>query len=204
MPPRMTLRNILQIIGKPTWALNTLIHGQPTFETIKPYLPKGLNMKQLGLQMNKTFSGYLDEERIKRIRDRWTGKIILKGVTNPIDVDTAIKLGLDGIIVSNHGGRQLDASQAAIAALKEIKNEFGDAFPIMMDSGIRSGIDIARTIASGADFCFLGRTFMYSVAALGQNGGNHAITLLKTQLYQVLEQVGSTEPYDLRNSIFTK
>src|SRR5690349_880354 len=78
MPPKMTLRNILQIMGKPEWALKTLIHGQPAFETMKRYMPKGMNMKQLGLYMNKTFSGRLNEERIKPIRDQWKGKLVLK------------------------------------------------------------------------------------------------------------------------------
>lgn len=189
MPPKMTLKNILQIMGKPEWAIKTLIHGQPAFATMKQYMPKGLNMKQLGVYMNKTFSGRLSEEKIKPIRDMWKGKIVLKGVASEEDTDMAIRLGLDGIIVSNHGGRQLDAGQSAIQSLHPIVERYKDKLTIMMDSGIRSGPDVARTLASGADFAFLGRTFMYSVAALGNEGGNHAISILKTQLQQVMEQL---------------
>jgi L-lactate dehydrogenase (cytochrome) len=189
MPPRMTLRNILQIMGKPNWAINTLIHGQPSFAIMKKYMPKGLDMKQLGAYMNQTFSGRLSEEKIAPIRDRWKGKIVLKGVASEEDTDMAIRLGLDGIIVSNHGGRQLDAGQSTIKTIPPIVEKYKGKIKIMMDSGMRSGPDIARTLASGAEFAFLGRTFMYSVAALGTEGGHHAIHLLKTQLKQVMDQV---------------
>ncbi len=189
MPPKMTLSNMVQICGKPNWALRTLLHGQPNFETLKPYMPKGLNLAGVGAFMDKTFTGRLDEEKIKPIRDLWKGKLVLKGIANEMDVEKAIKLGIDGVIVSNHGGRQLDAGESAIKPLQRIAAKYGDQLTIMMDSGIRSGPDIARTIASGAAFTFLGRAFMYSVAALGNSGGDHIISILKTQLQQVMEQI---------------
>lgn len=201
MPPKMTLQNILQIMGKPEWALKTLLHGQPAFETLKPYMPKGLNMKQLGLFMNKTFSGRVNEEKIAPIRDMWKGKLVLKGVASEADTEMAIRLGFDGIIVSNHGGRQLDAGQSAIKSLHPIVKNYKNKITIMMDSGIRSGPDVARTLASGADFTFLGRTFMYSVAALGNEGGNHAISMLKVQLQQVMEQVCCKKVADFPNHL---
>ena len=113
----------------------------------------------------------------------------MKGVASEVDTEMAIKLGLDGIIVSNHGGRQLDAGQSAIKSLNPIIENYKDKIKIMMDSGLRSGPDIARTLASGAEFTFLGRTFMYGVAALGNEGGNHTISLLKTQLSQIMDQL---------------
>ena len=189
MPPRMTLSNILQIVAKPAWAINTLIHGQPKFETLIPYMPKGLNLKGLGQFMNETFSGRLSDEKIAPIRDMWKGKLVLKGVASEEDTEKAIKLGFDGIIVSNHGGRQLDVGQSAIEPLKVIAPKYGDKIRVMMDSGIRSGPDIAGTLACGADFVFLGRSFMYGVAALGEEGGNHTISILKMQLKQVMEQI---------------
>lgn len=189
MPPRMTFKNMLQIAGRPEWALRTLFHGQPAFATMKPYMPKGLDMKQLGLWMNRTFSGRLNEEKIAPIRDMWKGKLVIKGVASEEDAETAIKLGLDGIIVSNHGGRQLDAGQSSIHALEPIAARYKDRIKIMMDSGIRSGPDVARAMASGAAFTFMGRSFMYGVAALGKQGGDHTIAILKTQLQQVMEQI---------------
>jgi L-lactate dehydrogenase (cytochrome) len=190
MPPKMSVHNMLQIIGKPNWAIKTLINGQPAFEILKPYMAKGLDLKRLGQFMDQTFSGRLNEEKIGPIRDMWKGKIVLKGVTSEADTEKAIKLGLDGIIISNHGGRQLDAGQSSIIPLKKIAAQYGYKIKVMMDSGLRSGPDIARVLASGAQFTFLGRSFMYGVAALGKNGGNHTISILKIQLQQVMEQVG--------------
>jgi len=189
MPPKMSARNILQIMGKPEWAMKTLVHGQPNFETLKPYMPKNLDLKQLGKFMDETFSGRLNEEKIKPIRDMWKGKLVLKGVANEADAEKAISLGLDGIIVSNHGGRQLDAGESTIKPLSRIAKSYGEKITVMMDSGLRSGPDIARTLASGAKFTFMGRSFMYGVAALGNQGGNHTISLLKTELQQVMEQI---------------
>lgn len=189
MPPKMSVKNILQIFGCPSWALQTLVAGQPNFETLRPYMPKNLNLKQLGMFMDQTFSGRLNEEKIKPIRDMWPGKLVLKGVASDADAERAIKLGLDGIIVSNHGGRQLDAGQSSIKPLSSIAKNYGDQISVMMDSGIRSGPDIARTMASGAKFTFMGRSFMYGTAALGKRGGDHTITILKRQLQQVMEQI---------------
>jgi L-lactate dehydrogenase (cytochrome) len=189
MPPRMTLANILQILSKPNWAIRTLLHGQPEFANMKAYMPKGLDMKQLGQYMNQTFSGRVNEERIAPIRDRWKGKLVLKGVASVEDTEMAVRLGFDGVIVSNHGGRQLDAGQSSIRALGPIVERYKGKTRIMLDSGVRTGPDVARALASGADFTFLGRSFMYSVAALGKEGGQHMASILKIQLKQVMEQV---------------
>lgn len=189
MPPRMTLHNVLQIMGRPNWALRTLIHGQPSFKVMKPYMPKGMNMHHLGLFMNRTFNGRLNEEKVAALRDMWKGKLVLKGIVNEKDVEKSIQLGIDGIIVSNHGGRQLDAGQSTIHSLKGIVENYSDKIKIMMDSGLRSGPDVARTLASGAQFTFMGRTFMYGVAALGKEGGAHTIAIIKRQLQQVMEQI---------------
>ena len=173
------------------------MHGQPEFKNLKPYMPKGLDMKQLGHFMNQTFSGRLDVERIGRLRDTWKGKLVLKGVATEEDAEKAIQLGLDGIIISNHGGRQLDAGPSTIKSLEWIGKDFNGKIKIMMDSGIRTGPDIARTLVSGAEFTFMARSFMYAVAALGEKGGEHIIGLLKTQLQQVMEQIGCENIGDL-------
>lgn len=201
MPPKMTLANILQIMGSPRWTMETLKVGQPKFETLTPYTPKGLSLKQLGLFMDKTFSGRLNEEKIKPIRDMWPGKLVLKGVASENDAEMAHRLGLDGIIISNHGGRQLDAGPSSIACVPNLAKQFGDKMTVMMDSGLRSGPDIARTIASGAAFTFLGRAFMYGVAALGQEGGMHTMSILRRQLQQVMEQIGCQRIADLPNHL---
>lgn len=189
MPPKMTMKNVRQIMGRPHWALRTLLHGQPRFETLRPYMPGNLDMRQLGQFMDRTFNGRLTEDKIAAIRNRWKGKIVLKGVASEEDTEKAVKLGLDGIIVSNHGGRQLDAGQSTIAPLRDIVKSYKGKIKIMMDSGLRSGPDVARSMAEGAEFTFMGRSFMYGVAALGSQGGHHTISLIKTELQQVMEQI---------------
>lgn len=189
MPPKMSVKNFIQIARRPHWALKTLFYGQPNFMTMKKYMPKGLNLKQLGKYMNDTFSGRLDEDRIAPIRDMWKGKLVLKGCVSEEDTERAIKLGVDGIIVSNHGGRQLDAGESTIAPLTRLAAKYKDQIKVMMDSGVRGGPDVARALASGADFAFMGRSFMYGVSALGSKGGNHTISLIKTELQQVMEQI---------------
>ena len=201
MPPKMTLTNIINAVKRPHWALQTLIHGQPSFEVLKPYMSKNLNLNQLAKFMDATFSGRLNEEKIKKIRDVWKGKLVLKGAESAHDVEKAYQLGLDGVIISNHGGRQVDVGQATIDSLKDIAPLYKDKLTVMMDSGIRGGADVARVMASGADFSFLGRTFMYGVSALGKKGGHHTIAMLKTQLTQVMEQLSCAQIDDLQSKL---
>ena len=146
MPPKMSARNILQILSRPKWAFNTLYHGSPNFATLQPYMPKNLNLRQLGQFMNDTFDGRLNEHKLKELRDTWRGKLVVKGIVNEIDAEKAVQLGADGIIVSNHGGRQLDAGESSIRSMIRLVEQYGDRIEIMMDGGIRSGPDIARCL----------------------------------------------------------
>lgn len=204
MPPKMTATNIINAIKRPHWALNTLINGQPSFEILKPYMPKNLNLNQLAKFMDATFSGRLNEDKIKHIRELWKGKLVLKGVESIHDVEKAYRLGLDGVIVSNHGGRQVDMGQATIDSLKTIVPLYKDKLTVMMDSGIRGGADVARVMAQGADFSFMGRTFMYGISALGKQGGNHTISMLKAQLLQVMEQLSCAKVSDFQDKLIKK
>jgi len=197
MPPKMSARNFYEIFKRPEWAFKTLLHGQPEFETLKPYMPKDLNLSQLAKFMDETFDGRLNEEKIKPIREQWKGKIVLKGVTSEVDMEKAIRLGLDGVIISNHGGRQLDAGESTIKSLKKLHAKYKDKITLMMDSGLRNGPDVARTLAEGASFSFLGRSFMYGVGALGNQGAQHTIELIKTELMQVMDQLGCEKTTDL-------
>ena len=198
MPPKMSIKNIIEAIKRPKWLIQTLKNGQPNFEILKPYMPKNLNLNQLAKFMDITFSGRLNEEKIKKIRDNWKGKLVIKGVESIHDVEKAYNIGLDGIIVSNHGGRQVDVGQATIDSMNSIIPKYKNKIKIMMDSGIRGGADVARVMSCGADFCFLGRTFMYGVSALGKNGGTHTITMLKKQLSQIMDQLSCSDISDLQ------
>ncbi|MFK7899456.1 MAG: alpha-hydroxy-acid oxidizing protein [Cyclobacteriaceae bacterium] len=201
MPPKFSLRNFLQVCKRPEWALRTLFNGQPEFETLKPYMPKGLDLKQLGAFMDKTFSGRLNVEKLKPIRDKWKGKLVVKGIVNEEDAEKCVKIGVDGIVVSNHGGRQLDIGESTITPLQRLAPKFKDKMKVMVDSGYRSGPDIARGLACGADFTFMGRSFMYGVGALGNEGGDHTISMMKRQLQQVMEQVCCEKVADFPNHL---
>ena len=204
MPPKMSLKNMLQILKCPEWAFKSLLNGKPNFETLKTYMRGKMNLRQLGKFMNDTFDGRLDEEKIKPIRDIWKGKIVLKGIASEIDIKKSISLGVDGIIVSNHGGRQLDAGSSTINSMISLVKKYEKRTTIMIDSGLRSGVDVARVMASGAKFCFLGRTFMYGVGALGNNGALHTFEMLKKQLNQVMIQIGCEKTSELINFINSK
>ena len=204
MPPTMSLKNILEVFTKPDWALQTLIHGQPSFKTMEKYMPKGLNLKKLGEFMDMTFSGRLNTDRIASLRDQWKGKLVIKGVVSEQDAQKAIDLGIDGLIVSNHGGRQLDAGQSTIVPMTHLAEKFKGQIKIMVDSGLRGGPDIARAMASGAEFTFMGRSFMYGVGALGKEGGHHTISLMKTEFQQVMDQICCERVEDLPKFIVRK
>lgn len=198
MPPKMNIQNVLQAALRPTWSFNTLRHGIPEFATLKPYMEKGMAMSQLGAFMDRTFVGRVNQEKVKAIRDIWKGKLILKGIASEEDAGKAAQLGVDGIIISNHGGRQIDAGESSIDTLKRLVEGYKSHYKVMMDGGIRSGPDIARALATGADFVFMGRPFMYGVGALGEQGGDHTISLFKAQLHQVMEQVGCERAEEMR------
>ena len=191
IPPKMSINNILQAFARPLWGIKTLQHGIPSFATLKPYMEKGLDMSQLGQFMNRTFTGKVDIEKVAAIRDLWKGPLVMKGIATDEDMQAAIQIGADGVIVSNHGGRQIDAGESSINSLiKLAKNPlYKSKIKIMMDGGIRSGVDLARAHAVGSEFNFMGRPFMYGVGALGDEGGEHTINMFKTHLYQIMQQL---------------
>jgi len=191
IPPKMSINNILQAFARPLWGIKTLQHGIPSFATLKPYMEKGMDMSQLGQFMNKTFTGKVDIEKVAAIRDLWKGPLVLKGIATDEDMQAAIQIGADGVIVSNHGGRQIDAGESSINSLIKLANNplYKSKLKIMLDGGIRSGVDLARAHAVGSEFNFMGRPFMYGVGALGNEGGDHTINMFKTHLYQIMQQL---------------
>ncbi|TYP95964.1 L-lactate dehydrogenase (cytochrome) [Sphingobacterium allocomposti] len=191
MPPKMNVSNIVQALMRPIWGIKTLQHGIPSFATLRPYMEKGLDLTQLGQFMNRTFTGKVNVEKVKAIRNIWKGPLVLKGITTDEDMQAAIDIGVDGVIVSNHGGRQIDAGESSINSLIHLAANpaYKAKVKIMLDGGIRSGVDLGRAHAVGSDFNFMGRPFMYGVGALGDEGAEHTINMFKAQLYQVMQQL---------------
>ncbi len=197
VPPKITFKNIIQGATHPTWALSTLKAGIPDFETLAQYVPKGTDMRAASQYVSALARGHVSMDKLQKVRDLWPGNLVVKGILNEIDAASAKQVGCDGIIISNHGGRQLDAAPAPITIIKNIRREVGAQMPIIADSGVRSGLDIARLMAHGADFVLLGRAFGYSVAALGERGPDHAHYILSQELKNVLSQLGCKTPQDL-------
>ncbi len=197
MPPKMTLRNIMQIFGKPSWAVNTLLAGSPQFRTMTPYTPKGLSLKNLGYFMDKTFSGRLNDDKVKAIRDMWKGKLVLKGVASEEDTERAIALGIDGIIVSNHGGRQLDGSRAPFDQLSEIVDAVGDKIDVICEGGIQRGTHVLKALSLGAKACSGGRLYLYALAAAGQAGVERVLNQMRNELERDMKLMGCKTVNDL-------
>lgn len=200
MPPRLTPRMVLQALANPGWTRAMLQSGRPELATLMPYfadVPAGDRMTEIGRQLHPE-PGW---DEVERIRQVWPGKIILKGIMHRDDAVMAIDKGADAIWVSNHGGRQLDASPSTISVLPEMRAAVGNEAAIIFDSGVRSGLDIARAIASGADFVMLGRPFLYALAAGGKETAELCVRILSEELENVMAQVGAERPADLPLSL---
>ena len=179
----------------PTWSLSTLLSG----------IPKPMNYVTSksgdGIFKRKESRGSTDWDTLKRVRDKWKGKLIIKGVMSPDDATQIKKAGADAIQVSNHGGRQLDSATAAINMLPLIRKSVGNDFPLIFDSGIRSGSDIVRALAFGADYAMIGRPVMYAMGADGRKGLRRIVEIIKEEASTTLGLVGLNDINDVTSNI---
>ena len=198
VPPRQDWRTYLQGAMRPAWAWETVKTGFPTFKTITRYVPgTDKTPHAFGHYLSTVLGGHNPADRLKRFRDLWPGKLVIKGLLGLDDVRTAMDIGADGIIVSNHGGRQLDAAPTAVEVLPAIRQLVGGKMAILADGGVRTGLDIAKYLALGADFVLLGRPLVWSVCAAGAAGPPHALDVLKQELATTLNQIGCSDYRDL-------
>jgi len=197
-PFKIGPKQFLDFALHPRWSLTTLLKGAPR--------PMNYVTSSSGDQIfrRKESRGATDWNTLKRIRNAWKGKLIIKGIMNSEDAIKIKDSGADAIQVSNHGGRQLDSATAAINALPNIRNKIGNDFPIIFDSGIRSGSDILRALAFGANFVMLGRPLMYAVGADGARGLRRIINLIKEELSTNLGLVGLTNINDVNEKIIAE
>jgi isopentenyl diphosphate isomerase/L-lactate dehydrogenase-like FMN-dependent dehydrogenase len=196
VPPRFDLRTLWQMTTHPQWALRMLRRGIPQFVNLTPYQDGGStgNVKESIEKATKYIEErmglHITAQRFAEIRKMWPRTLLVKGVLDPAEAKAYVDLGADGVIVSNHGGRQLDAAPSAVDVLPHIRNAVGPDVPLLVDGGVRSGLDIIRMLALGADFVMIGRPFLYAVAALDSRGGSHAMDILKAELQATMGQLG--------------
>jgi L-lactate dehydrogenase (cytochrome) len=168
-----------------------LRHGYPRFATIGEYAPEGANTNEIIAFARARMGGAFSWEEVKRYRDAWKGPMTVKGILHPDDAEKAVALGIDGIWVSNHGGRQIEALVPSIDVLPAIVQAAGKKATVLLDSGVRSGQDIMRALALGADAAFAGKSFLWAVAALGDDGPGYLINLYIDELRASLGQIGA-------------
>jgi L-lactate dehydrogenase (cytochrome) len=189
VPPRLTLPNILDIMTKPAWVASVLTAKRRTFGNLIEATAGG-DTASLSVWIQNQFDPSLNWDDVKWIRKLWKGPLILKGILEVEDAKLAAKYGADAIVVSNHGGRQLDGAPSSITQLPKLAKAVGNRVEVMFDGGIRTGQDMMRALALGADSCLVGRPYIYGLGAYGEDGVTAAINCLKNELLTTMALTG--------------
>ena len=182
VPPKLTLANALDIMTKPSWAMKVLMGKRRTFGNLAAQREKSESMNTLSHWIAGQFDPSLSWKDVEWVRSIWPGKLILKGVIDPDDARIAAETGADAVIVSNHGGRQLDGAISSISALPPIVEAIGDKTELLFDGGILSGQDVMKAIALGAKGCMIGKAWLYGLAAMGEAGVTRTLQIMQKEL----------------------
>jgi (S)-mandelate dehydrogenase len=186
----VNLTIVSQILRAPGWAIALWKYGTPRFANLRSYVGENASLNEVIAFAQREMRGAFTWDDMQMYRDRWKGTLIVKGVLHPQDAEKAVSLGVDGIVVSNHGGRQIEALPAAIDALPAIARQVGKRATVLLDSGVRSGSDVVRACALGAGAAFAGKAFLWGLGALGEQGPGHVIDLLIEETQAALGQLG--------------
>jgi len=200
-PPKLTLKNILNIMTKPRWCLGMLGTPRRQFGNIVGHVSGVGDMGSLSAWTASQFDPALNWGDVEWIKNRWGGKLILKGIQDVEDARLAVRSGADALIVSNHGGRQLDGAQSSIEALPAIVQEVGSQIEVHMDGGVRSGQDVLRALALGAKGTYIGRSFLYGLGAMGEAGVTKALEIIHKELDLSMAFCGRTQINQVDRSI---
>ncbi len=195
---RPDLPMLVDMLRSPAWLIALIRHGRPKFSNIKSYAPTNASGEEVIRFARNEIGGAFTWDEIARFRDRWRRPMVLKGILHPLDAAKAVAMGIDGIWVSNHGGRQIEALPPPIDVLPAIAAETGSRATLIMDSGIRSGTDVIRAVALGAQATFAGKAFLWGLGALGEAGPDHVINLLIAEARSALGQIGAHSPGEAR------
>ncbi len=201
VPPEIRIKNIIDIASKPGWAFGILMGKRKTFGNLAGHVKGMENVNQLAQWTAQQFDPALSWKDVEWIKKIWPGKLILKGILDPEDAKTAVKLGADAIVVSNHGGRQLDGAPSSISALPAVVDAVGSDTEVLFDGGIRTGADILRALGLGARACMIGRAYIYGLGAGGKAGVAKAIDILKNELSVAMALTGTVKISDIDGSV---
>ena len=200
-PPKPTLKNLINLATKPHWCLGMLGTQRRTFGNIVGHAKSVTDLSSLSAWTAQQFDPALSWDDVAWIKERWGGKIILKGILDQEDAKLAVQAGADAIIVSNHGGRQLDGAQSSIAALPAIVDAVGKSIEVHLDGGIRSGQDVVRALALGARGTYIGRAFLYGLGAMGEAGVHRCLQIIGNELDLTMAFCGLRDVQDIDSSI---
>ena len=203
-PPRMTLSNIADIAVRPRWWTGMLRTKRRTFRNIAGHVKGVKDMSALSAWTAEQFDPTLSWDDVKRIKDQWGGKLVLKGILDPMDAELAAQSGADAIVVSNHGGRQLDGAMSSIAALPTIARAVGSRVEVLMDGGIRSGQDVIKALALGAKGVLIGRAYIYGLGAMGEAGVAKSLEIIRKELDITMALCGLRDVRQVNADILAK
>ena len=189
-PYRPNWRNSHDVLGKPGWLLDLLRHGLPGMENFEGYKFSSTKVTDIATAVGREMDAAFDWEELKRLRELWPGKLLLKGVERPDDAERAAAMGCDGVVVSNHGGRQLDGAAPTLDALPEIVKVVNNKLSILLDGGVRRGVDIVKARALGAQAVLTGRATLFGVMAGGEPGARRALEILSNELERAMKLCG--------------
>ncbi len=200
-PPKPTLANLINLCTKPRWCLGMLGTNRRKFGNIHGHVKGVTDMSNLGVWTAQQYDPRLNWGDVEWIKKRWGGKLILKGIQDVADAKLAVASGADALIVSNHGGRQLDGAESSINALPDIVAAVGNQIEVHMDGGIRSGQDVLKALALGARGTYIGRAMLYGLGALGQAGVSQALAIIHKELDLTMAFCGRTKVEQVDHSI---
>jgi len=193
---------LIDILAHPAWAWDVGLMGRPhTIGNMAPAMPHGAGLKQFQAWVARNFDPSVTYKDIAWLRQFWKGRLVLKGITDPGDAARAAEEGMDGIVVSNHGGRQLDGSLSSIAALPAVRDAVKGRMTILLDGGVRSGLDVLRALALGADAVLLGRAWAWALAAKGEAGVASLLSILKEELEVAMALTGQNDVRSLDSDL---
>ncbi len=201
IPYTVGLRTVVDVLPHPAWLLALKRHGQTAFANYRAYVGENAPNKEVVKFVRAQSGGTFTWDEVARFREAWKGPLIVKGILHPQDAERAVELGVDGIVVSNHGGRQLESAPASIDVLPAIAAAVGGRATVLFDSGIRSGEDVVRALALGAKSTLSGRAFMYGLAALGDQGPGHVAEFFFEEIGEALRQVGAHNCAEARDLV---